>query len=51
MQNVVTYNTEIEFLPSITTNKTDHHDIIEILFKVALNTLTLTLAINHCFCM
>jgi hypothetical protein len=25
------------------TNKTDHHDITEILLKVALNTITLTL--------
>ena len=25
------------------TNKTDHHDITKILFKVALNTITLTL--------
>ena len=28
------------------TNKTDHHDITEILLKVALNTITLTLTIN-----
>ena len=26
------------------TNKTDHHDIIELLLKVALNTLTLTIS-------
>jgi hypothetical protein len=29
--------------PVSSTNKTDHHDIIEILLKVALNTITLTL--------
>jgi hypothetical protein len=29
--------------PVSSTNKTDHHDITEILFKVALNTITLTL--------
>ena len=28
--------------PVSTTNKTDHHDIAEILLKVALNTITLT---------
>jgi hypothetical protein len=28
--------------PVFTTNKTDHHDITEILLKVALNTITLT---------
>ena len=30
------------------TNKTDHHDINEILLKVALNTITLTLHIGKC---
>jgi hypothetical protein len=30
------------------TNKTDHHDITEILLKVALNTITLALTLyNH----
>jgi hypothetical protein len=29
--------------PISSTNKTDHHDITEILLKVALNTITLTL--------
>jgi len=29
------------------TNKTDHHDITEILLKVALNTITLTLALIY----
>ena len=29
--------------PVSSTNKTDHHDLIEILLKVALNTITLTL--------
>jgi len=29
------------------TNKTDHHDITEILLKVALNTITLTLNLNQ----
>jgi len=28
--------------PVSSTNKTDHHDITEILLKVALNTITLT---------
>jgi len=28
------------------TNKTDHHDITEILLKVALNTLTLTIILT-----
>jgi hypothetical protein len=28
------------------TNKTDHHDIAEILLKVALNTMTLTLILK-----
>ena len=34
------------FFPGIlvsSTNKTDHYDIIDILFKVALNTITITL--------
>jgi hypothetical protein len=31
--------------PVSSTNKTDRHDITEILLKVALNTITLTLAI------
>jgi hypothetical protein len=31
------------FLRLPPTNKTDHHDITEILLKVALNTITLTL--------
>jgi hypothetical protein len=30
-------------IPVSSTNKTDHHDIAEILLKVALNTITLTL--------
>jgi hypothetical protein len=30
------------------TNKTDHHDITEILLKVALNTNTLTLIFCYC---
>jgi hypothetical protein len=29
--------------PVSSTNKTDHHDITDILLKVALNTITLTL--------
>jgi hypothetical protein len=29
------------------TNKTDHHDITEILWKVALNTITLTLKLYY----
>jgi hypothetical protein len=29
--------------PVSSTNKTDHHDVIEILLKVALNTITITL--------
>ena len=29
------------------TNKADHHDIIKILLKVALNTITLTQKIRH----
>jgi hypothetical protein len=32
-------------LPS--TNKTDCHDITEILLKVALNTITLTITLNY----
>jgi hypothetical protein len=32
--------------PVSSTNKTDHHDINEILLKVALNTITLT--VFHC---
>jgi hypothetical protein len=31
----------------VSSNKTDHHDITEILLKVALNTITLTLYKNH----
>ena len=31
------------FSPISSTNKTDHHDKIEILLKVALNTITLTI--------
>jgi hypothetical protein len=31
------------FSPVSSTNKTDHHNITEILLKVALNTITLTL--------
>jgi hypothetical protein len=31
---------------TVSTNKTDHHDITEILLKVALNTITLTLNIT-----
>jgi hypothetical protein len=30
------------FCPDSSTNKTDHHNITEILLKVALNTITLT---------
>jgi len=33
------------FSPVSSTNKTDRHDITEILLKVALNTITATLAI------
>ena len=33
--------------PVSSTNKTDHHDIAEILLKVALNTITLTLTISR----
>jgi hypothetical protein len=33
------------FTPVSSTNKTDRHDIIEILLKVALNTITLTLTL------
>ena len=33
--------------PVSSTNKTDHHDITEILLKVALNTITLTLTLNR----
>jgi hypothetical protein len=32
--------------PVSSTNKTDRHDIIEILLKVALNTITLTLTLK-----
>jgi hypothetical protein len=32
-------------IPVSPTNKTDRHDIIEILLKVALNTMTLTLTV------
>ena len=34
------------FSPVSSTNKTDHHDITEILLKVALNTITLTLKLS-----
>ena len=33
-----------DFLPVLSTNKTDFHDITEILLKVAINTITLTLS-------
>ena len=33
--------------PVFSTNKTDRHDITEILFKVAINTITLTLIPPH----
>jgi hypothetical protein len=33
--------------PVSSTNKTDRHDITEILLKVALNTITLTLALKY----
>jgi hypothetical protein len=33
--------------PVSSTNKTDHHDITEILLKVALSTITLTDPRNH----
>jgi hypothetical protein len=33
--------------PVSSTNKTDCHDITEILLKVALNTITLTLTLYH----
>jgi hypothetical protein len=33
--------------PISSTNKTDHHDIADILLKVALNTITLTLTHNR----
>jgi hypothetical protein len=36
-------------MPVSSTNKTDHHDITEILLKVVLNTVTQTLASNLCF--
>jgi hypothetical protein len=32
--------------PVSSTNKTDHHDIAEILLKVALNTIAITLNLN-----
>ena len=32
------------FLLVLSTNKTDHHNITEILYKLALNTMTLTLS-------
>ena len=32
----------LRFPPVSSTNNTDHHDITEILLKVALNTITLT---------
>ena len=35
--------------PVSSTNKTDYHDIIEILLKVAINTITLTLTTTHAF--
>jgi hypothetical protein len=37
----IPYN--IKHLSVSSTNKTDHHDIIEILLEVVLNTITLTL--------
>jgi hypothetical protein len=36
----------VGFTPVFSTNKTDHHDISEILLKVALNTITLTLPLE-----
>jgi hypothetical protein len=36
--------------PVSSTNKTDHHDITEILLKVALNTITLTLTLESFEC-
>ena len=36
----------LRVLPSSSTNKTDHHDITEILLKVALNTINLSLTVN-----
>jgi hypothetical protein len=35
------------FSPLSSTNKTDHHDQTEIVLKVALNTITLTLALKQ----
>jgi hypothetical protein len=35
------------FFPVSSTNKTDRHDITEILLRVALNTITLTPIIHH----
>ena len=35
--------------PVSSTNKTDRHNITEIMFKVALNTITLTLILNFMF--
>ena len=35
--------------PVSSTNKTDRHNITEILLKVALNTITLTLYLRTCF--
>jgi hypothetical protein len=40
----VNYNRFSLGTPVSSTNKTDHHDISEILLKVALNTIALTLA-------
>jgi hypothetical protein len=36
------------FSPVSSTNKTDHHDITEILLKVALNTINQTKPFGHC---
>ena len=34
------------FSPVFSTNKTDHHNITEILLKVALNTITITIELD-----
>jgi hypothetical protein len=42
----VTCGRSVDFSPVSSTNKTDHHDITEILLKVALNTINQTIKDN-----